>query len=186
MPFTATAPIETERLRVRLVTESDLPALLEVNGDEEVNRYLPSTPWRSFAEAEAWFKRVTALMATGKGLLFVVATRETDRAIGTCALFGLEEENAHAELGYVLGRSHWGQGLMREALTDLITCIFQTMTVRRLEAQLDSRNTTSSSLLRRLGFTRDGVLRQRWTTRGEISDVEIHSLLRQEWPGVVD
>lgn len=181
MPLTAPAPIETERLRIRQLRDSDLPEWFELNGDVEVHRYLTSTPWKELQEAEAWFQRVAKLQTSGKGLMFAIALRETDRIIGTCTVFALEEENAHAELGYILGRPHWGQGLMKEALTAFIDCVFWTMPIHRLEAQLDARNTTSSRLLQRLGFERDGILRERWTTRGVVSDVEVYSRLRSEW-----
>jgi hypothetical protein len=36
-------------------------------------------------------------------------------------------------------------------------------------------------VLQRLGFVREGILRQRWVTKGEARDVEVHGLLRSEW-----
>jgi RimJ/RimL family protein N-acetyltransferase len=47
MSYTAPNPIESERLLLRLVAESDLPALLEVNGDDTVTRFLPYATWNS-------------------------------------------------------------------------------------------------------------------------------------------
>jgi len=182
MPFVAPEPIDAERVRVRLVAEPDLPALLEVNSDESVTALLPYATWSSVEDAGSWFRRMAAVQATGLALQFVVADKATDRAIGTCLLFRLEEGSQRAELGYVLGRPHWGRGLMQEALRSLLACAFGPLKLRRLEAEVDVRNHRSARLLQRLGFTREGLLRQRWVSKGEARDVEMHGLLRDEWP----
>lgn len=181
MPLTAPNPIESARLQLRLATEADLPALLEVNGDAEVTKFLPYTSWNSIADAEAWYKRMSDIQATGTALQFVVVEKQTQRAIGTCLVFRFEETSARAELGYVLGRSHWGSGYMREALAALIDCAFDGMSLRRLEAEVDPGNLASCRLLLRLGFTKEGLLRQRWVAKGETKDVEVYGLLRHEW-----
>lgn len=182
MPLVAPEPLESPRLIVRLATEEDLPSLLEVNSDEEVTRLLPYAPWASMADAEAWHRRMLGIQATGLALQFVVVSKSTGSAIGTCLLFRFEEASARAELGYVLGRAYWGQGLMQEALTALLDCAFGSVGLRRLEAEVDVRNRQSAALLRRLGFTREGVLRERWIAKGgHAADFEMYGLLRKEW-----
>ena len=167
---------------MRLVAESDLPALLEVNSSEEVTALLPYARWQSMADGEAWLQRMTGIQANGLALQFVVVSKSTSLAIGTCLLFRFEEASARAELGYVLGRAYWGQGLMQEALEALVGCAFGSMGLRRLEAEVDTRNRSSARLLQRLGFTKEGLLRQRWLTKGEARDFEMYGLLRNEWP----
>lgn len=183
MPLIAPGPIDTERLLVRLVVESDLPALLEVNSSEEVTALLPYATWQSMADAEAWLQRMRGIEATGLAFQFVVALKASGKAIGTCLLFRFDEGSARAELGYALGRAHWGRGLMQEALTGLLGSAFGTMGLRRVEAEVDTRNRPSALLLGRLGFSREGLLRQRWVSKGEVKDVEMYGLLRDEWLG---
>ncbi len=181
MPFIAPKLIESARVSVRPVAESDLPSLLAVNNDEEVVRFLGHAPWQAMADAEGWFARISKLQASGSALEFVIAERITGSVIGRCGLFDFEEVNAHAALGYILGRAHWGQGYMREALTVLIHFAFGEMGLRRLEARVEAQNTASTGLLRRLGFTKEGVLRERWIPQGKTMDAEVYGLLRDEW-----
>ena len=181
MPLIPPDFIESRRLRVRLVAESDLPALLEVNSSQEVTALLPYATWTSMADAEAWLLRMEGIQRTGLALQFVVIDKCTERAIGTCLLFRFEEGSARAELGYVLGRPYWGRGLMRETLEALIDGAFGAMRLRRLEAEVDTRNHPSSRLLQGLGFTREGLLRERWVAKGEVKDVEWYGLLNREW-----
>ena len=181
MPLTDPGPIVAARVAIRRQTEADLPALLEVHADDEVTALLPYGTWTSMADAEAWSQRMAGLQAAGDALQFVVVDQAVDRAIGTCLLFRHDEGSARVELGYVLGRSHWGRGLMREALDALLDCAFGRMDLRRIEAQVDTRNAASAALLARLGFTKEGLLRQRWVSKGEVRDVEMFGLLSHEW-----
>lgn len=180
MPLVPPGPIQSERLIVRLVVESDLPSLLDVNSDERVTALLPYATWKSLSDAEGWLQRMRDIEATGLALQFVVVLRATAKAIGTCLLFRFDEGSARAELGYVLGRAHWGKGLMQEALDALLGHAFGSMGLRRIEAEVDVRNAPSSRVLRRLGFTQEGLLRQRWVSKGEVKDVEIYGLLQHE------
>ena len=181
MPLAYPSPIETRRLQVRAFAESDLPALMKVNGDDKVTHFLPYATWRSMDDARAWFKRMTDFQASGASLQFVVVDKATSNAIGTCLLFRFEEANGQAELGFVLGREYCGAGFMLEALDALIDKAFTEMPMRRLEAVADSHNASSTQLLRRLGFVKEGVLRERWLVDGATADAEVHGLLRREW-----
>jgi RimJ/RimL family protein N-acetyltransferase len=181
MALVAPPPIESPRLRVRLVGEADLPALLVVNGEDEVTRFLPYSSWQSMADARAWYERMAKLQAEGSALQFVVADKASDVAIGSILAFRFDAPSARAELGYALGRAWWGRGCMSEALSAFIAQAVSAMALRRLEAQVNSDNAHSGQLLRRLGFVREGLLRQRWLHRGAPVDVEMYGLLRDEW-----
>jgi len=181
MPLTVPAPIDTPRLVVRQVTEPDLAGLMAVNGDDTVTRHLPYATWRSMDDATAWYQRITSIQATGNAVQFVILSRDDASVVGACLLFNFNEGSARAELGYVLGQAHWGRGLAREAIGALVGVAFGPMGVRRLEAEVSPLNQPSVRLLQSLGFTREGLLRQRWVGKGAAYDVELHGLLSAEW-----
>lgn len=172
--------LETPRLLLRRVELEDLPALLQVSGDEQVTQYLPYTTWRGLDDAQAWFERMQVLQATGAALQMVVVDKTTAQAIGTCLVFRHDVPSARAELGYVLGRAHWGRGLMHEALQALVAWALDAGGLRRLEAEVNPANTASVAVLQRLGFTQEGLLRQRWVGKGQAYDVLAFGLLRGE------
>ena len=175
------AKLETDRLTIRLVEESDLPSLLDINADDAVTRYLPYESWKSITDGQAWFSRASARLAAGEAGQFVVVLRESQRIIGTCLLFRFEESSARAEVGYLLAHKYWGAGYMFEAMKAFVAFAFEQVGLRRLEAEIDPRNVTSARLLERLGFVREGLLRQRWSTKNEITDSSLYGLLRTEW-----
>jgi [ribosomal protein S5]-alanine N-acetyltransferase len=180
------AELQTERLVVRLARHSDLPALLDINGDEQITRHLPYDTWRDMADAQAWFDRATARHQAGDGRQFVIALRDTGQVIGACLLFRYDQANGRAEIGYLLGRRWWGAGYAQEATAALIRYAFEELGLRRVEADIDPRNLDSARLLERLGFSPEGVLRQRWNVKGRTSDAAIYGLLREEWTAQAD
>ena len=108
--------------------------------------------------------------------------RASDGAlIGNCALFDFHEASRRAQIGYCLGRPYWGAGYMQEALGALLDHAFSFLGLHRLEADIDPRNSASATLLERLGFTREGFLRERWIVGGEVSDTALYGLLQHEW-----
>ncbi|OYU46407.1 MAG: GNAT family N-acetyltransferase [Burkholderiales bacterium PBB4] len=179
--FVHPAPLETARLVVRPVCAADLQDLQVVNGDDEVTRYLPYATWGGPADAQAWLERMEKAQAAGSTLQWVIADKVRQQVVGACLLFQYDAGSARAELGYVLGRPWWGQGLMREALAALLDSAFGSLALRRIEAEVDPRNLASGALLRSLGFSVEGILRGRWVTKGRVCDVESFSLLRHEW-----
>jgi RimJ/RimL family protein N-acetyltransferase len=126
MPLIAPEVIDSPRVCVRPVSESDLPALLAINGDEVVTQFLGHAPWKAMADAEAWFKRISAMQASGSASEFVIAARQTGNVIGRCGLFDFEEANACAGLGYVLDRAHWRQGEQKsiEQYGEIRNCVW--------------------------------------------------------------
>ena len=76
-----------------------------------------------------------------------VARRTDNALIGTTTLYNLDFSNRRAEMGYALGREHWGQGYMAEALQALLAYCFDVLDLRRIEADVDPRNAASIQTL---------------------------------------
>jgi RimJ/RimL family protein N-acetyltransferase len=70
---------------------------------------------------------------------------------------------------------------MTEALEALLHYAFKSMHFNRIEADIDPRNEASAKILLRLGFRKEGYLRERWIVNGDVSDSELYGLLRREW-----
>ena len=72
---------------------------------------------------------------------------------------------------------------MSEGLAALIDHSFATLKLRRLEADVDPDNANSLRILDRMGFRREGLLRERWNVGGAIQDSVFLGLLAREWRG---
>ena len=173
--------IPTPRLLLRWLTERDVDALFAVFSDPEVMRYWSSPPLPSTEAARRLLEEIHEYFRQQTLFQWGIARREDDRVIGTCTLFHLDKDNRRAEVGFALGREHWRQGYAREALTALFDFAFGEWNLHRLEADVDPRNAASLRALERLGFQREGYLRERWHVGGETQDAVFLGLLRWEW-----
>ena len=180
MPFPAVPSIRTSRLELRPVAAQDLPDLLEVNGDPEVTRFLPYDAWRSLADAEAWLARMEAMVAAGTGQVQAIVRRADGKVIGDLLLFKYDEGSARVELGYVLGRAYWREGFMREAVAAACSAAFDELGMRRIEAEVNPENSASCNLLERVGFTLEGLSRQRWCAKGVAYDTRLYGWLASD------
>jgi RimJ/RimL family protein N-acetyltransferase len=173
--------IATPRLVLRWISEDDIDALFEIFSDPQVMRYWSSGPLADRDAAAAMQREIADGNHSDTMWKWGIALRDTNTVIGTATLFNLSLSNGRAEIGYAIGRPYWGQRYMNESLSALITHAFEVANLRRLEADVDPRNDRSIRTLERLGFQREGFLRERWHVEGEIQDAFFYGLLRREW-----
>jgi [ribosomal protein S5]-alanine N-acetyltransferase len=173
--------LEAKRVRLRPMVESDIDALFAIFSNPEVMRYWSFTPLTTRDEAAALLSDTHERFKAHSLLKWGVALRETDALIGTATLINFDFTNHRAEIGYVLGRAFWGNGYISEALHALLDFAFAELEMHRIEADVDPRNAASIRTLERLGFQREGYLRERWQVGGEIQDALFYGLLRPEW-----
>ena len=74
-----------------------------------------------------------------------------------------------------------GPGLHARSAQRLLDYAFDDLGLHRLEADIDPRNEASARTLERLGFVKEGFLRERWIVADVISDSAVYGLLRREW-----
>jgi RimJ/RimL family protein N-acetyltransferase len=173
--------ITTTRLVLRWISEDDIYSLYEIFSDPQVMRYWSTVPLPNREAAAELQREIAEGNESEKMFKWGLALRDSNTVIGTTTLFNLNLDNGRAELGYALGRAYWGKGYMHEGLNALISHAFEVMQLRRLEADVDPRNAASIHTLERLGFQREGFLRERWHVNGEIQDAFFYGLLRREW-----
>ena len=173
--------LTTERLVLRAVADHDVEAVFEMESDPVAMRYWSRPPMRDLAEARAAVERAKTFFPERVGMRWSIARPAEDWMLGHLSLFNFSEQSARADIGYGLARRHWGQGFMHEALIAVVDYAFGPLDLRRLEADIHPRNHASVRALERLGFAREGLLRERWQVGDEISDSALLGLLAREW-----
>ena len=175
--------IPANRLTLRRLALADAPALFEVFSHPEVMRYWSSLPQTNIAETQKMVERIQEGYRDGRFLQLGLERHSDQALMGTCTLYAIHPQSRRAEIGYILGRPYWGSGYMNEALQALIRHAFGELRLNRLEADIDPRNLASQKTLERLGFQKEGYMRERWTVGEEVSDSALYGLLRREWTG---
>lgn len=171
----------TNRLLLRPLRAADAQDLFAIFSDQDVMRYWSTPPWRSIESANNFIAQARQAMSSGKDVRLGLERRADGQLIGTCTLFSFSEQCRRAEVGYGLARSAWGSGYMHEALVSLLSHGFSELGLNRVEADIDPRNKASANSLGRLGFKKEGHLRERWIVGGEVSDSDLYGLLLADW-----
>lgn len=164
--------IETERLLLRVLTLDDAPAVYDHFTDTDVTRFMDIDVCTHVDDARA----IIVFHTNDTGCRWGLFDKTTGSLIGTCGYHcWIKGQYAQAEIGYDLGKTYWGQGLMQEALQAVIPFGFSAMQLHRIEACVHPENGRSIGLLHKLGFHRepatgDGllhfhILQPDWTTR---------------------
>jgi len=173
--------LQGKRVVLRAPTPDDADALFALFADPEVMRYWSRPPMTARAEAEGLIGEILDGFAQRTILNWMVTSRQDGALIGTCALFRIDARHRRAEIGYSLRREQWGHGLAADAVSLMLDWAFRTLGLHRIEADIDPRNDGSRRLLGRLGFSSEGLLRERYFVGDEISDTELFGLLKGDW-----
>ncbi|MDR3387307.1 MAG: GNAT family protein [Rudaea sp.] len=182
MPAIETTPVLSgTHIRLRPMTVSDVPRLFAQFSDPKVMRYWSRTPLMRMEDARELFEEIDRGVRAGQFLQWTIAMCSDDLMIGSCALFAQNAAHHRAEIGFALSSAHWGHGYAQEAVRLALDHAFGTLELHRIEADVDPHNAASLRLLERLGFVREGLLRERWHVGGEIQDSAIYALLARDY-----
>jgi len=170
----------TTRLVLRPMCSADAAGVTAVLGDDEVGRYLLHVP-HPYSEVEAahWISSWERRWAAGRGLALAVV-RPRAGLIGAVTLT-IQPDHRRAELGYWLGRGHWGRGLAAEAASALVDWGFRELGLARVYAQYLADNRASGRVLEKLGMLREGVRRGHVRKGRRQLDAHQYGVLRKEW-----
>ncbi|WP_434664535.1 GNAT family N-acetyltransferase [Aeromonas sp. NJAU223] len=151
-PLPHTLPVlHTPRLLLRPLNGQDSADLFAIYGDPVVMRFTGEPAFPELATVAQMLASVERLLAVGESLEWGLVERDGERLVGTCGLHSFERARCQAEVGCMLARRHWGQGLMGEALGALLE-LARELGLTTLLADIDPDNLPSQRLFRRLGF----------------------------------
>lgn len=168
------------RIRLRGPRPDDVDGVFALFSDPSVMRYWSRPPMTQRDEAAASIAEMEEAFAERDKINWVIVDKD-DAVIGTCTLFRFDVRHRRAELGYALRSDHWGKGLAREAVGVALDWAFRALSLHRIEADIDPRNEGSRRILQRLGFSSEGLLRERYFVGEQVSDTEIFGLLASDW-----
>jgi ribosomal-protein-alanine N-acetyltransferase len=173
--------LETERLLLRPLNNGDVEFVFRHFSDPDVNHYLlDEEPLATWEQAQAIVDFYTSPGSKSYNRWVIVEKTEL-RPVGTCGYHLWQKAHRRAEIGYDLERASWKKGIMTEALRAVLPYGFEYMGLNRISALVYPENEASIRLLERLGFQKEGLLRQ-YFRRGETYyDHWLLSLLREEW-----
>lgn len=159
--------ISTQRLILRPPVEHDFDGMFSMLSDSETVKYWSNDPIRDPQEAAVKHQQNLQSDDDGDSISWAICLKGDDQMIGRCVFFHLDQDHHRAEIGFILNRQFWRNGIMREALEAVLKFAFGPMQIHRIEADVDPDNEASLALLESLGFKREGYFPERWYISGK-------------------
>ncbi len=103
------------------------------------------------------------------------------QVIGSVGVVSFSKDNKSCEVGYWLSEDCQGEGIMTKACRVFIHHLFKTKALNRIEIKVAIKNHKSQGIPKRLGFSKEGILREGLLLYGTYIDLVLFSLLQREW-----
>ncbi|PAV32681.1 GNAT family N-acetyltransferase [Leuconostoc lactis] len=158
--------LQIERLILRPVQPDDAEAMFDYLRDEETVRFITVPPVKTVTEVlENSIQSYFMLDPIGKWAIVY-----DQKMVGTIDL-RLNEAHRQAEIGYVLNKRYWGQGIMPEAAQAILAVGFDQLQLVRIFSEHDTRNPKSGRVMTKIGMQQEGVALKSQIIKGEIVDM---------------
>lgn len=177
-----TPTLYTGRLRLRPFADADADDLFALHTNAHVMRYWDGPLWGERGRAERFIAACREMADGGSGARLAVDRVSDGSFIGWCSLNRWNPDYRSASLGSCYDDAAWGHGYATEAARGLLGWAFAKLDLNRVQAETDTRNVASARVLEKLGFVREGTLREDCVVNGEVSDSWVYGLLRRDWP----
>lgn len=168
----------TERLLLRKFTLADAAAVMHLRSNPDVMKYINRPLTLTVADAEAWITIVLENLQKSDGINWCICLKEEPSVhVGNIGLWRLEKENYRAEIGYMLEPYLHGQGIMHEAVREVMNYGFRDMKLHSVEGCIDPRNIASGKVLEKAGFVQEAYFKENYFVRDHFADTAVYSIV---------
>jgi RimJ/RimL family protein N-acetyltransferase len=176
-------PLVTERLHLRPFADGDFDALVAMQSDPAVARFLY---WdaRSAEEVRAQLERIkpmTGIDESSDSLRLAAVRRDTGELVGDYSLRLASREHRQGEIGFITHPAHQGHGFATEGSLVLLRLGFEVLGLHRIFGSCDALNTASARVMERLGMRREAHFREAEIFKGAWGDELVYAMLAEEW-----
>jgi RimJ/RimL family protein N-acetyltransferase len=172
------SPFEGERIRLRAREEADLEEMYRWINDWETVQYLASRYPRSRKVEREW---LTAGDPAFGDTAFIVETLGEGQPIGWLGLHEMAPEHREAHLGIAIGEAEYRDGgYGTDIMRTVARAAFDVMNLNRIELTVYDWNTRAIRVYEKVGYKREGLLREAMFRAGKWHDLVLMGLLRGE------
>lgn len=173
--------LETKRIKLVQVVQEHANAYYDIMSRDDVTVYYGMDSLESEKQAVEMIDSFHSTFEMKRGIRWGILSKDTGGFIGTLGLNNLNIKGKKAEIGYELHPSYWGKGITTEAVTKVLQYSFEDLDLFRIGAVTYPQNEPSIQLLKKLGFSQEGLLRGYLYQRKQSHDALVFSLLKPEW-----
>lgn len=164
-------------ISIRPFTKEDIPSKVEWVNDSENNRYLHYDLPLEIEKTEKWYDR-----ASMRADRYDATILSDGVPVGLIGLLDIDQVNKKAEYYILVGdRGHKKSGVATAASRLILEYGFKSLGLNRIYLFTEVDNIPAQRLFEKVGFTREGVLRDDIMSHGRFADRIVYGILREEW-----
>lgn len=171
--------IMAENIYIRILEESDLPLTVTWMNDPEISDIMGYLPVKTAAEQLKWFQ---AMSSSNSSYVFAVCDKSTNAQIGNVGLGNIDYINRHCMFNIFLAKSeNRSKGNGTDATKLALDFAFNKLNMNKVYLRTSERFVEANRMYARLGFQKEGVMRQHYYTNGVYEDKIMYSILKSEY-----
>lgn len=165
------------KVTIRKFERTDIPKKVEWINNPENNQFLHYDIPISIAGTERWFDS-----HQGEETRYDAVIEADGVPVGTIGLLSIDRKNSKAEYYIAMGEVDYkGKGVAKEASKLILAYGFETLGLNRIYLFTEVENITAQKLFERVGFVREGVIRQDIVSHEKYVDRIAYGFLREDW-----
>lgn len=165
------------RITIRKFERTDIPKKVEWVNNPENNQFLHYDIPICVEKTEKWFDS-----HLGENTRYDAVIEADGIPVGTIGLLEIDRKNSKAEYYIAMGETAFkGKGVAKEASRLILEYAFQTLGLNRIYLFTEVENETAQKLFERVGFVREGILRQDIISHCRYVDRIAYGFLREDW-----
>lgn len=169
--------LETERLILREIKKEDSENIFACFSNNDVTRYYGQQSFQNIEQAEQLVEFFSKNYKEKRGIRWGIERKGSKGIIGTVGFNAWLPKHKRAEIGYEIHPDQWRKGYTIEAVSKVLSFGFNSMDLTRIGAVVFIDNEASNNLLTKIGFQKEGVLRNYMYQNGIAHDTNVYSLL---------
>ena len=176
--------LTSSRLVLNELTIEDQQTLFSIYSDPVVMRHYDMERAQKLEDCTELIAYFSHCFEQGSGIRWAVRDRVSQQLMGTIGLMNISQFEHSATVGFDLARQFWGNGFITEALQTVLQLAFgenSLWQLNRVEALILPLNLASQKVVGNNGFSLEGVLRQKGFWANQYHDLQVHSLLSDEF-----
>ncbi|MBL4932167.1 GNAT family N-acetyltransferase [Clostridium paridis] len=181
--FSEIPKLQGENIILKSVEDKDVEELFSIYSNEEIFIYCGIIPKKN--------KNTVKNMVGHFGRDFnkkdkvkwgIYSENNGFKLVGIIDVFNINQRVDMLTLGYFLEEKSWGKGIATEAVSIIVSYLFEHINVNRINAEVMLDNNPSKNVLMKNGFLKEGTIRQGnfWPGKG-IVDLEYYGLLKEDY-----
>lgn len=175
--FTPFPNLETDRLILRRLSAEDVLEIFALRSNKEVMKYIPRPLVKTMDDAMAHIAMIDEKIENNEGINWVITLKDNPKLIGIIGHYRMKPEHFRAEIGYMLLPEYHGQGIISEAIKEVVNYGFEVMKLHSIEAIIHPENHASEKVLQKNGFVKEAHFKENEYYEGKFLDTVVYSKL---------